>query len=129
MTTFVKNVNENYSIDYGKVLEMKKTIEREITTVDEYVQWVRDWRKLNASLVASIQYMRDVKNDIKTGRKASNSDRGTAINRAYGTKLELRPHARKLYELRVENKARFKAGEFGDPTLRAREGLEGVLVA
>ncbi|AKF13395.2 hypothetical protein PHIN3_131 [Sinorhizobium phage phiN3] len=129
MTTFVKNVNENYSLDYGKVLEMKKTIEREITTVDEYVQWVRDWRKLNASLVASIQYMRDVKNDIKTGRKASNSDRGTAINRAYGTKLELRPHARKLYELRVENKARFKAGEFGDPTFKAREGLEGVLVA
>lgn len=116
---FVKISHHGYhTIDYGKVLEMTKSLNREITTVEEYRDWVRDWRKENAALVSSIQYMRTVKNDFKFGLKPTNLDRTTAMNSAHGTKLSLRPYARELNEKRVENKARFKAGEYGDPKLR-----------
>ena len=122
-------IKENeLTIDYGKVIEMKKTIEREITTVEEYIQWVRDWRKINAALVGSIQYMRNVKNEIRDGVRTTNYPKERAINSAYETKLGLRPHAKRLYELRVDNKARFKAGEFGDPTFKKRE-IETIVAA
>lgn len=116
---FVKtNQNGYHTVDYGKVLEMTKSLNREITNVEEYRDWVRDWRKENAALVGSIQYMRTVKNEYRFGTKPTNLDRTAAMNAAHITKLSLRPYARELNEKRVENKARFKAGEYGDPKLR-----------
>lgn len=114
MTEFVKNVN---SIDYGKVLEMRKTLNREITTVPEYIQWVREWRKLHESLVGSIQFLRVVKHEFRNGRRETESVE-TEVNRSQNSKLALRPFARELYELRTERKANFKAGVYGDPTYK-----------
>lgn len=119
MTQFVKNVN---SIDYGKVLEMKKSLNREVTTVPEYIQWVRDWRKYHDALVGSIQHLRTVKNEFKFGTRQT-TEVETEVNRSQNAKLSLRPYARELYDLRTERKANFKAGVYGDPTYKPENSV------
>ncbi len=103
-----------------KVLNMKKIMNREITSIDEYVQWVKDWRDMNIQWLAQFSLcvikrtgLRQVPFRLTIAKPQ--------CNKAYSTKLSLRPYAKEMYDIRVENKARFKAGEFGDPNFHPRE--------
>ena len=113
--------NQNtLNVEYGKVSEMMNALTREITSVDEYIEWVREWRKYHGGLVQGIKGLRDIKNAIKTGNMPPLSSTERGINRAQNSKLSLRPFAKSLYDLRVERKANFKAGVYGDPTFKVR---------
>lgn len=112
------------NIEYGKVSEMMKVLTREVTSVDEYIEWVREWRKYHGGLVQGIKGLRDIKNAIKAGTMPPLSATDRGINRAQNSKLTLRPFAKQLYDLRVERKANFKAGVYGDPTFKVRSGVE-----
>lgn len=114
-------------VDYGKVSEMMKLLNQEPTSVDEYVKWVRDWREAHAHIVGSIKFLRDAKNGIKYGTLESPANsKEEGINRAQTSKLNLRPYARRFYELRAERKMKFKEGAYGDPTFNRERGIEGV---
>jgi hypothetical protein len=121
MTNFVNK--QNITIEYGKVLEMLKVISREINTVEDYVAWVREWRSYHSELVGGIKTLRDMKNLQKYGETIGTIEREAGMTRAICAKLTLRPFAKKLYDLRVERKANFKAGVYGDPTFNRRNEI------
>lgn len=103
------------SINYVRVNEMMKSLHRVIATESDYVAWVRDWKKQHAGLVDAIQSFRKEKDDVKYSmleneyRSLEHAHTASELNEL---KLKLRPFARSLYEMRAENKARLKAGEF-----------------
>jgi len=115
------------NIEYGKVSEMMKLTNREITSVDEYIKWVREWRHYHHGLVNSIQTLRAMKIAIRDGVMAPvTASKINDVNHAQGSKLNLRPFAKALHDLRVERKAKFKAGVYGDPTFKHRQPAEAV---
>jgi hypothetical protein len=106
---FVKTnpVNGNLSINYVEVNNMMKTLNRAVTTREEYFAWVKDWKIYHENLVSAIQGLRMVKQQEKF--ELGHSEAASII---HSTKLRLRPFAREMYRMRTERKAEFKSGAF-----------------
>ena len=105
MATYFKTENNNVNYIEIKNSEIKLN-HLKIETIEQYVDWVKEWKTVHKVLVSEIIELRRVKNQFK---KDGN---GTGCNTAWNSKKMLGQFARRLYEARIENKTRLKAGEF-----------------
>ena len=79
---------------------------QKIETVDEYVEWVAEWKQIHNQLVEAIKYFRFLKNEHK------HNGAYEQCGRAWINKKTLGSWAKMLYTARVDNKAKLKAGAF-----------------
>lgn len=105
----VNPLNGDLSINYVEVNKMMKTLNRAIVSREDYFAWVKDWKINHENLVGAIKLLHNAKQNAKFVEGS-----GSKASKIHLTKLNLRPFARELYEMRKENKERFKSGEFGD---------------
>jgi hypothetical protein len=102
-----KNITTGeHTVDYVKVNDMMKLLNRAVNTEAEYRAWVRDWKVELKHVEGSIKMLKSVKDWLKFEKTDGASAHGVQL-----TKLRLRPFARALNEMRVDQKARLKSGE------------------
>ncbi len=99
-------ITKENNINYRALSDLRTFLKGEIKTVDEYVDWVREWKEQEKLLVAAIRHFRTEKNNAKLAKD------GYQCNVMQGRKLSYRGIATAMYEKRVENKAALKAGVF-----------------
>lgn len=99
----------NDNVNYRAFSDLRTFLKQEITTVDEYVLWVREWKIQEKQIAAAVRYFKAAKNQAKLDKNP------TACNVFQGKKLTCRTP--ELYDRRVENKARLHAGEFKETEL------------
>jgi len=101
-----KFLNQSNNINYLATSTLRDLRNRKITTVDEYVQWVREWKQEHRELVAAIKFLRALKNIAKSEKDYRQCDAHWLDKRVLGG------IAHKMYEARTDNKAALKAGKF-----------------
>lgn len=79
---------------------------QKIETIEEYVEWVGEWKEIHRKLIAAIKHFRLLKNKYKLDGDSYN------CQAAWMKKKGLGQYARRMYEARVENKVQLKAGAF-----------------
>lgn len=97
-------VNANNSINYQALGTIDTFLARNITNIDEYIAWVREWKEINQQIVNSILFYKAEKNRFKENKETA------ACNQAWNRKVSLGKTASALYKARVENKARLHEG-------------------
>ena len=108
MNTFI---SVNNQVVFKATATANIMLERKITTEDEYVLWVREWKAVNKEMVEAIQSLRTMKNEFRDKVRETN-DMYQNISTVMSAKQTLRVLARKMYEVRVTNKTSLKSGEY-----------------
>ena len=87
-------------------LSLEALLKIEIRSLDEYIQWVSNWKIMHRELVRAIHEMRRLKNEAKKSWK------GGSASEYWITKKALGRWARRMYELRAEHKANRRQGMY-----------------
>jgi len=104
--------NEKYAfthIGYRESREVRKFFQQEITTEEEYIDWVREWKKIEKQLTFASRFFRFQKNKNLKKNNGVETDE-IAVNYMRYCKLCIRVIAREAYYARVENKKLLKSG-------------------
>ena len=91
-------ITENNKIDYRNCTKIIELGKRPIDTIDDYVNWVHDWKDLHRELVEAIQTFRAAKDQAKADGNQ------LLCNTVWWRKIQLRSYARMMYELRTDRK-------------------------
>lgn len=104
-----------YNYNVKVISDSLSSLRRKIQTKDDYVLWVREWKEIHADLVKAIQYFRIIKNRVKYDVAFANSTSDNC-NMLQNRKKFLGSVANALYEMRTDNKAALKAGQYAEVT-------------
>jgi len=99
-------LTETNVINYKYFAEILNLGNRPIETVEQYRDWVYDWRVIHDQLVLAIHHFRMLKDAAKVRGDASK------CNQYWWAKKRLGTFARTMYELRADRKAALKQGKF-----------------
>lgn len=98
--------NNTLVLDWGQLNQMMGRNTQPIETVDQYVDWVRQWKVDYKVMTDSIRYTKWSKNQAKA------TGDSTGCNIAWSSRMMLRTYARRLSETRAANKATLKQGKY-----------------
>lgn len=100
----------SYNYNLKNLVDGVKSLNREISTIEEYYEWVREWKITHALLVHGIQFFRAIKTRYKydIGFRNTTNDNCDTLQ---WKKKYFGQFARTLYQLRADQKARLKSGE------------------
>lgn len=97
------NKLEQASLGFQFLRNLKEFREANLNSLNEYVEWVHQWRAYEKEFVAAIRHFRVLKN------KAESSEQKEWY---WYQKCSYKPVVRKMYEARAEQKEKFKNSDF-----------------
>lgn len=100
-------------INYPYINSVQKVLSQPIETIDQYVEWVRNWKLLHAKLIEAINQARTDKDRARQNKDA------TGCNVAWYRKMRLRVIARWMYQVRNDRKDALHAGQYKQLELAA----------
>jgi hypothetical protein len=84
-------------------LRIERLLEATLTSEEEYVDWVRDWKRAHSDLVTVIVFQKSTSRNNRNGAIASFSQSVLAGLQYYATEM---------YKTRGDNKGNLKAGKY-----------------
>lgn len=103
MNVFLTEDNKMNYPNYKLLMQLFKT---DVTTEQQYFDWVKRWKELHSQLYQAIQELRVLKNQARKNGDA------TACNLHWRSKKGLGRWAHAMYSYRVARKQFFKDGRY-----------------
>lgn len=115
--------NTNRNFDFYKIL--RNFLNSEITSLDEYISWVHQWKAYEKELVFAIKFARKMRQS-HTAKYNGEKTNEKYVNHYQIMKLDLRKTANLFYESRQKKKDFFKKSDFFNINKHIEKELEYV---
>lgn len=107
------NILNEDNINYQSLNQIRAQARTVLTTREEYILWLREWKTNHRDIVNAIKFLRALKNIAK---QEGNT---LQVNKLWMRKKHLGTVAKELYLHRVANKTQVKSGKLPRETQMA----------